>query len=80
MDDILFGKVRQSGEDIFDEGLCGFLCEVMSFSEFGLEIALVTEFGDNVTISIAGEYFETSKDVWMVELFQYVYFGEEQLL
>ena len=48
--------------------------------EQGLEVALVTEFSDYVAVTIAGENFVTLKNVWMIELFEDLYLGEEKLL
>ncbi len=58
--DILFSQVCKATEDIFDKRLCCLLCEMVSFSQLWFEIALVTQFCNNVAISVACEYFKTA--------------------
>lgn len=49
-------------------------------SKLCLQVALIAKLGDDVTISIAGKNLKTSKNIWMAEFFQYVYFGKKKLL
>jgi len=80
VDDILFSEIQQSFENVSYHGLCSLLGKELSSPELGLEIALITKFRNNVTISVAGEDFKAPQNVRMVELLKYVDFGKQQLL
>jgi hypothetical protein len=41
----------------------------MSLSEFTFQIALITQFSDDITVSVAGEYLEASENVGVIEFF-----------
>ena len=80
MDDVILTQVDQTIIYILDDriGLC--LIEYLFEFESILEVALVTEFSDNVAVAIGGEYFEAFEDTGMVEFFKNLYFLEEQFL
>ena len=63
VDDVLFGEVLQSFEDVLDDGGCLVLVKVPFLAETGLEVALVAELGDDVAVAVAGEDLEAAEDV-----------------
>lgn len=62
-------EIHESLEDGFDVGLGLFLPHVLLAAEFRLQIALVTQLGDDVAVAIASEDLVTFEDVGMVEFF-----------
>lgn len=80
MDDILFCQIKQPFKNVSDDRLCGLLCEMMSLSQFRLQISLIAKFCNNVAIAIAGKNLETSEDVGMIEFFKDIDFWEKELL
>ena len=47
-------------------------------AQFGLEIAAIAYFGDDIAVSMGGEHFEAPQDVGVIELFEDIDFGEEE--
>lgn len=80
MDHIPLCKVQQPREDILDDRLGALFREMVLPAEFGLEISTIADLGDDVAISIWGENFKTSQDVWVVKLLKDINFGEEKFL
>ena len=80
MNDVLFSEVGQSLENILDYWGCLGLVEVAILSESRLEISLSAELGDDIAVSIAGEYLEALENIGMTEFFENINFREEQLL
>jgi hypothetical protein len=56
------------------------LVEVAILSESRLEISLSAKLGDDIAVSIAGEYLEALENIGMAEFFENIDFREEQLL
>lgn len=78
VDDILFCEVIQPLEDILDDWFSPVLIEISFLPEPGLQISLVTQFGDDVAIPIAGEDLIAFEDVGVAELFEYIDLREKQ--
>ncbi len=72
MNDILLCQVQESFENISNDWFCSFLCKELSVSEFTFEITLVTQFGNDITVSITSEYLETPKNVGMIKFLKHV--------
>jgi hypothetical protein len=77
---VILAQVDQSIIHIFDDGIG--LCLVKYLFEFEsiLEIALVTQFCNDVAVAIGSEDFETFKHAGMVEFFEDFDFLEKELL
>lgn len=80
VDDLVFIEVDESLEDVPDVSLCLSLRKILLFSEFGLQIALVAELGDDVAIAVAGKDVKAPKHARMVQLLQHVDLREKQFL
>lgn len=78
MDNVLFCEVIQSFKDILDDGFSPILIEISFLPESGLEVSLITEFGDDVAIPVAGEDLIAFEDVGVAELFEYIDLREKQ--
>ena len=66
MDDILLCQVKQSFKNISDDWLCSLLSQILSLSQFRLQITLVTYLCDYVAISIASKYLKASEDIGVI--------------
>lgn len=80
MNDVLFSEVGQSLEYVFDDGGCLGLVEITILSESGLKISFATELGDDIAVSIAGEYLEALENIGMAQFFENINFRKQQLL
>jgi hypothetical protein len=54
------------------------LLKILFFLKFAFQIAFVANFGDDVAISIACEYFVTFEDVGVIELLEYINLRKEK--
>ena len=66
MYNLLFGQIHKSFENILYYILNRFLSEVVPLSEFTFQIALITQFSDDITVSVTGEYLEASENVGVI--------------
>ncbi len=80
MHNVILPQVDQSIIHILDDGIG--LCLLKYLFEFEpiLEIALVAQFCNDVTVAIGSEDFETFEDAGVVEFFEDLDLLEEQLL
>ena len=44
----------------------------MLSSEFGLKVATIAEFSDDIAISIGSENLEALENIWMIKFFEYI--------
>lgn len=80
VDHVLLRQVKQSLEDVLDDGLGPILVEVLLFPEPRLEVPFVAELSDDVAVAVAGEHLIALEHIGMVELLQHVNLREEQFL
>ena len=80
VDHVLLGQVKQSLEDVLDDGLGPILVEVLLFPQPRLEVPFVAELSDDVAVAVAGEHLVALEHIGMVELLQHVNLREEQFL
>lgn len=80
MNNVLGSEVLQSFVDIGNRIVYFPLFQLLFFLDSALEISFVTEFGDNVAVSITGEDFKAAQHIRMIQLFKYLYLREEKLL
>ena len=66
MNDIFVREVLESLIDVFYDGNGLIFCKKPILSYFTLKIPLVTEFGNDVAVAIAGKDFKTSKDIGVI--------------
>lgn len=78
VNNIFLSKVIKSFEDIPDDWLCSILVKVSHFSETRLEVSLIAKLSYDITIAIAGEYFEASEDVGVIKFLENIDFWEEK--
>lgn len=77
---VLLRQVLQSRKNILNDGLCNFLCQMMFLSQLRLQIPLITQLRNNITIPIARKHLKTSKYIRMIEFLQYINLRKQQLL
>jgi hypothetical protein len=80
VDDLVLIEIQQSLKDVPDVRLRPPLRKTAFFPQFGLEIALVAELGDDVTVAVAGEYIETAQHIGVVQFLQDVDLRKQELL
>ena len=80
VDHVLLRQVKQSLEDVLDDGLGPILIEVLLFPQPRLEVPFVAELSDDVAVAVAGEHLIALEHIGMVELLQHVNLREEQFL
>lgn len=80
VNDLIVIQVGQSLKNVPDVWLRASLREIIMLAQFGLEVSLITELGDDVAIAIAGEDIETAEHIGMVQSLQHVYLREEKFL
>ena len=80
VDHVLLRQVKQSLEDVLDDGLGPILIEVLLFPQPRLEVPFVAELSDDVAVAVAGEHLVALEHIGMVELLQHVNLREEQFL
>ena len=80
VDHVLLRQVKQSLEDVLDDGLGPILIEVLLFPQPRLEVSFVAELSDDVAVAVAGEHLVALEHIGMVELLQHVNLREEQFL
>ena len=80
MDDIFISQVEEPLENIGDEGVSPTLIHLAVLSESSFEVTITAEFGDDVAVTVAGEYLEAFEDIRVVKALEYIDFGVEQFL
>ena len=80
VDHVLLRQVKQTLEDVLDDGLGPILIEVLLFPQPRLEVPFVAELSDDVAVAVAGEHLVALEHIGMVELLQHVNLREEQFL
>jgi hypothetical protein len=80
MDYVLIGQILETEINVADDGSGLVFRKISVLPQLTLQISLVAQFGDDVTVSVTCEHFVASQDVGMVELFQDFDFGKKQLL
>ena len=80
MDYVLIGQILETEINVADDGGGLVFRKISVLPQLTLQISLVAQFGDDVTVSVTCEHFVASQDVGMVELFQDFDFGKKQLL
>ena len=80
VDHVLLRQVKQTLEDVLDDGLGPILVEVLLFPQPRLEVPFVAELSDDVAVAVAGEHLVALEHIGMVELLQHVNLREEQFL
>ena len=80
VDHVLLRQVKQTLEDVLDDGLGPILVEVLLFPQPRLEVSFVAELSDDVAVAVAGEHLVALEHIGMVELLQHVNLREEQFL
>lgn len=77
MDDVIIGQIDEASENVADVCFCFEFFHGFFGSQFGLQIALVAQLGDNVAVAIAGEDFVALQHVGMLQFLQNLNFREE---
>ena len=80
MNNILFSKIKQTLENIFDDWCCLVFVKVSLFSESWFEVTFITELGNDVAVTIASKYFKTFKDIGVAQLLEYIDLWEKKFL
>lgn len=80
VDHIFFSQVVKTIEDIFNYRFCSILVEVTIFSESWLKIPFVTQFGNDITVAIAGKNFKTFENIRVAKFFEHIDFREKKFL
>lgn len=69
---VILSKVVQPLEYIFDILLCFLLLQIFFIAQFALKISFITQFCNDITVSITGKNLVAAEYIWMVELLQYL--------
>lgn len=77
MYDILLGKIVQPLKDIPDDGFSLVLIKISLLPQSRLQIPLIAQLGDDVTVPIAGEDLMAFEDIGVAKFFEHVDLREE---
>ena len=76
---LVVAQILHGREYLIDEFACLHLRERSPVPDSALEVPLVAKLGDNVAVIIAGKHLDAVENVGMLEGFQDVYLGVEEL-
>ncbi len=80
MNYVFFSQIFKSKVNVSDDGHRLFFAEEFLLADFCFQIAFITEFSNNVAITVTGKDFIALEYVGMVELFEYFNLRKEEFL
>lgn len=72
MDNIFLSEIKQPWKNVFDYRLRTLFRKMVLSPQFALQIPTIADFSNYIAVSIRSKYFIASKNIGMVQFFEYV--------